>query len=68
MAMQLMPRLLRDSPDLELGLLATDEHVNVCFENTLRHITKELPVPATVDIEQVDNRTESRSRALGHWP
>ena len=63
--MKSLLRLLRDRPDFELQLVATDQHVNVRFGNTLQEIKKEFRVAATVDIEQVDDRPESRSRALG---
>lgn len=63
--MKPMLRLLRDSPGFTLQLVATDQHMNVRFGNTLQEIKKEFHVAATVDIEQSDDKPESRSRALG---
>ena len=64
-AMKPMLRLLRDSPDFELQLVATDQHVNPRFGYTLQEIKKEFNVAATVDIEQLDASSKNRSKALG---
>lgn len=63
--MKTMLRLLRDSPDFKLQLVATDQHMSVRFGNTLQEIEKEFAVTAAVDIEQEDDKPESRSKALG---
>ena len=60
-AMKPMLRLLRDSAEFELQLVATDQHVNPQFGYTLEEIEKEFSVAATVDFDQSDGRPQSRS-------
>lgn len=65
-AMKPMLRLLKENSDFELQLVATDQHVNPRFGYTVREIEKDFDVAATVDMEQADDSSRSRSTALGY--
>jgi UDP-N-acetylglucosamine 2-epimerase (non-hydrolysing)/GDP/UDP-N,N'-diacetylbacillosamine 2-epimerase (hydrolysing) len=64
-AMKPMLRLLRDDPAFELQLVVTDQHVSERFGRTVQEIETEFPVAAAVDMDQKDDKPESRARALG---
>src|ERR1700689_3891202 len=64
-AMKPMLRLLRDDPAFELQLVVTDQHVSERFGRTVKEVETEFPVAAAVDMDQKDDKPESRARALG---
>lgn len=64
-AMKPMLRLIRDDPAFELQLVVTDQHVSDRFGRTIREVEEEFTVDAAVDMEQEDDSTAARSRALG---
>jgi GDP/UDP-N,N'-diacetylbacillosamine 2-epimerase (hydrolysing) len=64
-AMKPMLRLLRDSPEIDLQLVLTDQHVSAKFGNTIKEVESEFKVAAVIDIEQKDDLGVSRSEALG---
>lgn len=64
-AMIPMLRLLRDDPDVELQLVATDQHVNEKFGNTIDEVRQEFIVKAVVDMEQEGSDLGHRAKAIG---
>jgi GDP/UDP-N,N'-diacetylbacillosamine 2-epimerase (hydrolysing) len=64
-AMVPMLRLLRDDSDIELQLVATDQHVSKKFGNTIDEVEQEFIVKAIVDMEQEGSSIENRAKALG---
>ncbi|MCB2102839.1 MAG: UDP-N-acetylglucosamine 2-epimerase (hydrolyzing) [Rhodobacterales bacterium] len=63
-AMKPMLRLIEADPDLTLQLVVTDQHVSDRFGRTIQEVEREFAVAAAVDMEQADDRPDSRSRAL----
>lgn len=63
-AMKPMLERIEDAPDLDLDLVVTDQHVSARFGNTVEEVTRDFQVAAAVDMEQADDRPESRSKAL----
>ena len=64
-AMKPMLSLMRDRPDIELQLAVTDQHMSDRFGRTVQEVEREFRIAATVDMEQRDDRPDSRARAVG---
>lgn len=65
-AMKPMLRILRDDPGFTLQLVVTDQHLNERFGATIKEVQQEFEIAAAVDMEQSDDTSLSRARALGN--
>jgi len=63
-AMKPMFTEIECAPDLELQLVATDQHLNKKFGKTISEIEKDFRVSASVDMGQGDDTYTSRAEAL----
>lgn len=63
-AMKPMLTEIEHAPDLELQLVATDQHLSKKFGKTISEIEKDFHVSAMVDMDQNDDTYISRAEAL----
>ena len=64
-AMKPMLEALKNTPEIELQLVVTDQHLNPSFGMTVNEVEKDFSVAAKVDMKQEGGELKDRSKALG---